>query len=93
VPLVELCIPSTEPYSLTECLADLLELAAVTLVVAEHAILPPTITRKQCSCNPVALATVTLITGRRAAALCAPHALLCLLSHPSHKPCTVLLAD
>jgi tRNA (guanine10-N2)-methyltransferase len=28
-------IPSTEPYSLTECLADLLELAAVTLVTGE----------------------------------------------------------
>lgn len=26
-------IPSTDPYSLTECLADLLELAAVTLVL------------------------------------------------------------
>lgn len=30
-------IPSTEPYSLTECLADLLELAAQTLVVGVFA--------------------------------------------------------
>ncbi|WIA11111.1 hypothetical protein OEZ85_011255 [Tetradesmus obliquus] len=51
-------IPSTEPYSLTECLADLLELAAATLVTGGRLVFfmpasPETYKEDQLPCHPM----------------------------------------